>query len=199
LVGKSAGIPRNSGFRNFFLVDFSDFVSDSDRKVGSRHFLNIPEPIPAINFLIFSAENCSRPFCPEKREKDIYPHMTRQKDIYLLVFEKKATSREMFFWRDGYGDDDDNDNDNDDDDNDDDDDDGDGGDDDDDDDDNDDDGDGDDDNDDDGDGDGDDDGDGDGRAPRGQWGATAAAGAADLASQLRHRGFPARACTIIFT
>ncbi len=54
LVGKSVGIPRNSAeFRSFFWVYFSDLLSNPDRKVLPRHFFNIPESIPAINFPIF--------------------------------------------------------------------------------------------------------------------------------------------------
>jgi hypothetical protein len=89
----------------------------------------------------FFAENCSRPFfakLEEKRRKDIYSTLTRQKDIYykVLCFPKKSNKPRVFFRREAPGgaanddgDDDDNDS----------------------------------------------DGDGDGRAPRGQWGAAAAA------------------------
>ena len=44
---------RNSEFRSLFLAELPVLVSDSDRKVGSRHFFNITEPIPAINVPIF--------------------------------------------------------------------------------------------------------------------------------------------------
>ena len=44
---------RNSEFRSLFLAELPVLVSDSDRKVGSRHFFNITEPIPAINVPFF--------------------------------------------------------------------------------------------------------------------------------------------------
>jgi hypothetical protein len=180
---------RNSEFRSLFLAELPVLVSDSDRKVGSRHFFNITEPIPAINVPIFSGGILFPPFFPQGEENAQKGHLlsTDPPKGHLLVFEKKKQNAESVLSSGSAGEggrltattrrhDDDNDNDDDDDDND-----GDG--------------DGDGDGDDDSDGDRDGDGDGDGRAPRGQWGAAAAAGAADRASSSRHRGFPARACT----
>jgi hypothetical protein len=91
------------GFRSFFLAEFSD--SDSDRKVGSRHFFNIPESIPAINVPIFFRGKLFPPFFPQVRgeaRKGHLLHIDPPKG-HLLVSSKKATSREMFFRREAPG------------------------------------------------------------------------------------------------
>jgi hypothetical protein len=101
-LGNPPEIRRNSAeFRIpvLFLVYFSDLLSDSDRKVLSRHFFNIPESIPAINFLIFfPRKTVPAIFSPSERrsaKRTSTPH--DPPTGHLLVFEKKATYRECSF------------------------------------------------------------------------------------------------------
>ena len=71
-------------------------VSDSDRKVGSRHFFNITEPIPAINVPIFSGGILFPPFFPQGEENAQKGHLlsTDPPKGHLLVFEKKKQNAE---------------------------------------------------------------------------------------------------------